>query len=276
MSGAGNDFVLFDKKNNPGLNLSPEMIRKICERRLGVGADGLILINDSDRFGFDMQYFNADGSTGSLCGNGARCALLYGFQTNRFDKQIIQFLANGVEYSGQVISSDKVIFNFNQPKNFKYNFIVKAAGQLINASFVDTGAPHIVIKISDVLKNPNDLSSAYKNIFDMPVYELGKEIRYSPDFAPDGVNVNFVDIVDDLINIRTYERGVENETLSCGTGSVAAALITHKNFYVTPPVKLKTKGGDFLEVNFKTVDHVFQDLSLTGPAEIVFKGELSI
>lgn len=276
MSGAGNDFVLFDKKLNPDLTLSGESIKKICDRRFGVGADGIIVIDDSLDLNFEMEYYNSDGSTGSLCGNGARCAIKYGTLSNRNVNELIRFKSNGKEYSGKMLNLDSIRFYLNQPEGLRLNFNVGVAGKKVNASFVNTGAPHLVINLNDLLSSEilTDLNS---NDFEsLPVYDLGREIRFSKDFAPDGVNVNFIKIGEQNIEIRTYERGVENETLACGTGSVAAAIILYENYNVNPPVELKTKGGRFLEVDFIFGGQKYQDLSLTGPAEVVFKGELSI
>jgi diaminopimelate epimerase len=222
-----------------------------------------------------MKYYNADGSTGSLCANGARCALKYGSVSGRVKKEKVKFRANEIEYSGLILDENKIKFFLNPPKNLNYNFKVKAANQLITASFADTGSPHLVIKINDVLENPANFSSFYKNIDDVPVFELGRELRYSPDFAG-GTNVNFIQVENGEIKIRTYERGVENETLACGTGSVASALISYVNDNLKPPIKLHVKSGYVLEVDFKIENQKVKELSLTGPAEIIFNGELSI
>ena len=135
-------------------------------------------------------------------------------------------------------------FNLNPPKKIKYNFKIKAFGQMITSHFADTGSPHVVIKISDILKNKVDPKSSFQNILDVPVLNIGKEIRYCDDFNPGGTNVNFIDVIDDVIHIRTYERGVEDETLACGTGSVAAAIIASVTDNLKPPITLKTYGGD--------------------------------
>ncbi len=276
LSGAGNDFVLIDRKLNPEFNLSLEFIKKICDRRKGIGADGVLLISDLSSYAFDMKYFNADGSTGSLCANGARCALKYGFVSGRVAFDLVKFKANGKDYSGVVIDEKSIKFFLNEPEKVKLNFKIKAAGQLISASYMDTGSPHVVIKSKVILENPANNFSFYRSVNDLQVYEIGKEIRYSRDFAPEGANVNFIDIVDDGINIRTYERGVENETLACGTGSVAAALISFLNDNLKPPINLFVKSGDVLKVDFSYENQKFRDVSLTGPAEVVFTGELTI
>lgn len=276
MSGAGNDFILFDRKINPELQLNPQIIRKICERRSGIGADGVLFISDSEKYAFNMEYFNADGSTGSLCGNGARCSILYGKESGRYDSERIKFLANGCDYSGQVLSSSLVKFDLQPPSEVKRNFKIKAYKQLINASYINTGSPHVVINIKDVLKDPQNPNSFYDNLDQFPVVEIGKEIRYHKDFSPIGANVNFIDVRNDLIIIRTYERGVEDETLACGTGSTAAAIIAALNGFTKQPVKLQVRSGAELIVNFTFENQSVQNVSLTGPAEATFKGELII
>ena len=276
MSGAGNDFILFDSKINPKLELTPEKIAQICNRRTGIGADGVLVLEAANEVAFGMKYFNADGYSGSLCANGSRCSLLYAAETGLASNSGISFLFNSRRYSGEVLADGRVKFNLLPPSLIKLNFKVKFAGQLVNASFADTGSPHVVIRIEDVLRNPAELKSGFSSIDDFPVFELGKEIRYHKDFAPDGTNVNFVQVVDGLVKIRTYERGVEDETLSCGTGSVASAVVLYRNGLINKPVKLSAKSGDQLVVDFKFDGQNFDDVSLTGPAKVVFNGEITI
>ncbi len=276
LSGAGNDFILFDQKINPDIELSPRLIAKLCERRTGIGADGVLLFSDSKDYPFEMSYYNSDGSTGSLCANGARCAILYANKSGRIAEGKIKFTTAGTEYSGQVLESGLIKFYLNHPKKMKQNFKIKAANQLIAASYADTGSPHVVIKINDVLKNSSDPNSFYNELKEFPVCEIGKEIRHHKDFAPHGTNVNFIQLLNGEINIRSYERGVEDETLACGTGSVAAALICFVQNNLSPPIKIRTKSGDELIVDFKIENQKVRDISLTGPAKITFKGELTI
>ncbi|KAB2838625.1 MAG: diaminopimelate epimerase [Melioribacteraceae bacterium] len=275
-SGAGNDFVLIDKKLNPGFEIKPEIIINLCDRRNGIGADGVLLISDSDSFNFTMEYFNSDSSGGMLCANGARCALNYAKLTGRIENNSAKFLSNNVEYSGVIISENKVRFNLNDPENFKFNFKIKAGGQLINASYVNSGSPHVVINIDDILSDPKNLNSAYKNINEVPVFELGKEIRNHVDFKPEGANVNFIKIENGKIFIRSFERGVEGETLACGTGIVASALISFFNYKISPSVELVAKSGESLFVDFKVEDKKVKNVSLTGSAKEIFKGEILI
>ncbi len=274
MSGAGNDFILIDKNSNPDFTLNSKSIKKLCDRRNGIGADGVITIADSSTYDFEMQYFNADGSTGSLCGNGARCAIKFADVRGRLKSNNTRFLSNGLAYSGTVLNKEEIKFFFNPPKGLKFNFDISDGRRKINACFADTGSPHVVIKAEDILSDPGNSSSAYNNLEDIPVVELGREIRYHSEFAPGGTNVNFIKLSDGKIHIRTYERGVEDETLACGTGVAASAVIGYFALGIKPPVKLVTRGGDELIVDFEEENKNIMNLSLTGPAKVTFTGEL--
>ena len=276
MSGAGNDFIIIDKSENPKFKLTDTAIRKLCDRHDGVGADGVILLSGSEKYVFVMDYFNADGSTGSLCGNGARCAIKFASDNNWSNSSNLKFLSNGVEYSGEVLSNTEIKFHLNTPSKIKYNFKVKAFNQLINAHFADTGSPHVVIKINEILTVPNTPNYYFNSFDNFPLEQIGKEIRYLPEFAPDGTNVNFVLIVEGSIHMRTYERGVESETLSCGTGSAAAAIICHVIDKINFPVTIITKRNEKLFVNFEIENQRIKNLSLTGPAKTVFSGSVPI
>ena len=271
MSGAGNDFILIYKDSHPDLVLSNDLVSNLCNRHNGIGADGIITVSGSNDYDFVMEYFNADGSTGSLCGNGARCALTYAAKVFRLRNEV-RFLSNGTEYHGEILDNS-VRFYFNEPRDLKQNFKVKASGQLITADFINTGSPHVVIHINEILKDPDKSASRYTDINDVPVYAIGREIRYLPEFAPGGTNVNFIDIRDGKLRIRTYERGVEDETLACGTGSAAAALVSFYRKEIMPPASLITYGGDELIVDFKFEDKTIKGLSLNGPVKTTFTGE---
>ncbi len=276
MSGAGNDFILIDKNKVPDIVLNQSLIKNLCDRRNGIGADGIITISDSKSYDFDMEYFNSDGSTGSLCGNGARCAIRFADLSGRIKSGKANFLSNNIPYSGEVLDKNEIKFNFNQPKNFKFNFYISAYNQKIVSSYVDTGSPHVIIRVEDILKKPENPKSSFSDVNELPVFEIGKEIRYHSDFEPIGTNVNFIKIVDSKILIRTYERGVENETLACGTGATASALIAYFNYNLMPPIHLITKGGDELIVDFSVENKSINNLSLTGPAKITFTGEFTL
>jgi diaminopimelate epimerase len=275
MSGAGNDFIILDLDKNIPFVLSNEFISKLCDRRDGIGADGVITLCGSNKYSFEMEYFNSDGSTATLCGNGARCAVRYAQMTGRLDQKG-SFTSGGTEYSGEILDNGMVRFNLNPPAEIRYNFAVKYRGQLIKAHFVNTGSPHLVINIKDMSRNPGDISPAYDNIGAVPVKDAGKEIRFLPEFAPGGVNVNFIHIKDDKLFIRTYERGVENETLACGTGSAAAAIVAYSQYKFNKPVVLHTRGGEKLTVDFEYGNGKITDLSLTGPAREIFQGSFTL
>jgi len=166
-------------------------------------------------------------------------------------------------------------FNLIPPTKSKFNFRIKAAEQLIKADFIDTGSPHIIIDIRDVLQDSKNPFSNFSKISDFPVYQLGREIRYHKDFAPSGTNVNFYTVENEKIYIRTYERGVEDETLACGTGSVATAISAFLNKKISLPISLITWGGETLIVNFDVENQKVSKVTLTGPAKIVFEGKIS-
>jgi len=216
-----------------------------------------------------MNYYNADGSTGSLCANGARCAVFYASETGRLKDVTANFVSNEAVYKAEIVKNSEVRFYLNPPKKIKYNFKIKAAGRLISAHFADTGSPHVVIDI-------NENKEVFGMLDSVQVELLGKEIRNLPEFSPDGTNVNFVDVKDDIVHIRTYERGVEAETLACGTGSVAAALICFVNKNLTVPIQIIPKSKEKLLVNFEVENSKVRNLSLTGPAKIVFTGEMKL
>lgn len=151
MTGAGNDFIFIDKKKNPALSLDPEQIRKLCNRRFGVGADGVIIIDDIDGYDFRMSYFNADGSTGSLCANGARCSIRFAEHSDRLKNKKASFIANSVQYTGEVIDEELILFNLNEPRNILIKKRLDLSSEIVDYSFTDTGSPHVVVNIDDIL-----------------------------------------------------------------------------------------------------------------------------
>jgi diaminopimelate epimerase len=277
MTGAGNDFIFIDLNENKYLSpLSSETIKSLCDRRFGIGADGVITICNLPDNSFKMEYFNSDGSTGSLCGNGARCALWFSKLKYKPSDSNMKFIYNGSEYRGEIIENEKVKFYLKSPTKVKLNFRVKIFNQLIKASFVNTGSPHLVVNIADVLKDTSQHNACYDSLENFPVFDFGRGLRYHPDFSPQGTNVNFYQDKGDELIIRTYERGVEAETLACGTGSVATALVCFLLGVKKPPIEIKTWGGDSLVVNFDVENKRISNLSLTGPAKLVFSGEIEI
>ncbi|MCW8849699.1 MAG: diaminopimelate epimerase [Melioribacteraceae bacterium] len=266
MNGAGNDFILIDSRKNVAFQLSEELIKQICDRRKGIGADGILFLEPSNLHDFKLTYYNSDGSLGSLCGNGSRCSLKYAAQNFEVDTTDIKFECNGNSYSGSVEKNNVVTFNLKSPSEIRMNFPIIYKQKPLITHFVNSGSPHSVIFWEEI--GDNNLKSFMK--FNM--FEFGKIIRNSVEFSPKGTNVNLIHLEKDNIYIRTYERGVEDETLACGTGAVASAIILKLVKKINLPIILNTFGNDKLEVNFIIVAEKFKKITLTGPAKINYIG----
>ena len=248
--GTGNDFVILDNRSNQ-YHLTSRQVRSICDRRFGIGADGLMLLNELDGYDFEMKYYNANGAESSMCGNGGRCLVKFASDQG-IKRSTYTFLA--VDGPHEATFGDDL---WVQLKMKDVNEMHEDEGNCI----VDTGSPHYVKIVSNV-KNYN-------------VFNEGKKIRYSKKFAEKGINVNFVETEEDKIYVRTYERGVENETFSCGTGVTACALVCAHNQGFNR-VEVQTLGGK-LAVEFdKIKESHFSNIWLCGPALFVFKGEIDI
>jgi diaminopimelate epimerase len=264
MTGAGNDFIMFD--NRDGKIKNPvELAQKVCDRHFGVGADGIILIEKSRKADFKMVYFNSDGSFGGMCGNGGRCAVKFANLLG-IVREKAKFEANGKLYYAEIIDSEKVRLYLPPPETKNFNLKLKLGKKFYKAHFIDTGAPHLV-----VFTDENNI----KNIEKINVNHLGRLLRYHPRFE-NGTNVNFVSIInEDKIRMRTYERGVEGETLACGTGSVASAIASVEIKNLKLPVKVKTTSGEILIINYVFDKNKLRFLSLEGSAKIICEGKLS-
>ena len=252
--GAGNDFILIDARSMEYKSFEEFQINNICNRNFGIGADGLILIKDHKKLDFEMIYYNSDGLLSSMCGNGARCAVAFAHKKNICSKQTI-FMAYDGPHKGLVLSKNSIKLSFNDILTVEENDY----GLLI-----DSGSPHLLIY--------------KKELDDLNVRELGSSIRYSKKFLKQGVNVNFIKHIDgNKIKLRTYERGVEDETLSCGTGAVAAAISAHHNGLVKDfsEILIETLGG-LLKVNFNFKKKLYNNIYLSGIAQKVFSGKISI
>jgi diaminopimelate epimerase len=250
--GTGNDFIIIDNRQLR-LKLNEEQVLIMCDRRFGIGADGLMLIEEQDGYDFKMVYFNSDGKPGSMCGNGGRCIVHLTHQL-KISGQHGKFIASDGEHSFH-IQNEKIFLKMNE-----VNQIEKIGSDF----FLNTGSPHYIVWV-------NDIDS-------VDVFNEGRKIRYSDRFKAEGTNVNFVMHTDDGIFVRTYERGVENETLSCGTGVTASAIVAHYSGKIKNDslCKVRVIGGK-LEVNYKKMDDEFYtDIYLIGPAENVFSGEIEI
>ncbi|MDD5258491.1 MAG: diaminopimelate epimerase [bacterium] len=268
-SGAGNDFVVIDNRRKIVPSAAVRLAVKLCQPKTGIGADGLILLERSAQADFRMRIFNPDGSEAEMCGNGARCiARFASLKKIAPAKMIFETMAGLI--SAQVKDRD-VKLHMSDPHSLKDNLSVKLGGQSRKVLFINTGVPHAIMFVNNIDK--------------VPVFEWGRIIRYHRLFKPAGTNVNFVSKMDQhTIAIRTYERGVENETLACGTGSVAAAIVSAYARNLSSPVQVHTRGGDILTVYFKFqstfnagmkgAGKTFYDVYMEGRVKFVFEGEL--
>jgi len=249
--GTGNDFVIIDNRE---LDLSHDdqlLFSRLCHRKFGIGADGIILIQDHSELDFEMVYFNADGKTGSMCGNGARCAVRFADQNGLILNGLTKFLACDGMHKAE-INEDQISIQMKDVGEVEVN---------VDYFFLDTGSPHYV--------------EFMKGVDEVNVLEEGRMIRNNDRFKEKGTNVNFAEDFDDHIYVRTYERGVENETLSCGTGVVAVALSAYVKGILTDQIcNIKTKGGH-LSIRFEPGQNKFKNIYLQGPALHVYNGVIN-
>lgn len=251
--GTGNDFVILENRDNRYDGITPKQVKQICNRRFGVGADGLMLLNNHPNLDFEMVYFNADGNPSSMCGNGGRCLVQFARERG-MHKSTYTFMAVDGQHEADIDLHDMIRLKMQDVNKVEYH-----SGHVV----LNTGSPHFV-------KFAN-------HVEDIDVVETGREIRYSKEFEKEGINVNFVETIDeDGIFVRTYERGVEDETLSCGTGVTASALMNAHNEKGFNRVEVKTPGGH-LSVEFNKIDDEhFDNIWLCGPAVLVYKGVIEI
>jgi diaminopimelate epimerase len=251
--GTGNDFIILDNRNNEVGQLSPQQIHHLCDRKFGIGADGLMLLSIKEGYDFEMLYYNADGNESSMCGNGGRCLVKFAYEMG-IHKSLYKFLAIDGEHKAEINTKGIVRLKMQD---------VNEVEEHGSYSILNTGSPHF-IKFAN-------------NVKDIDVVESGRDIRYSKAFEQKGINVNFVEKLDEsTIFVRTYERGVEDETLSCGTGVTAAALVSAHNDNGFNDVAIKTTGGN-LHVEFEKMSEThFTNIWLCGPATFVFKGQIEL
>lgn len=250
--GTGNDFVIIDGRESNPL-LSTEQIHRLCDRRFGIGGDGLMILLPHEQYDFVMKYYNADGKEGSMCGNGGRCIVQFAMDLGIVNEKYIFWAADGL-HEAELDLNGSIRLKMNDVKNIN---------QIKGDYILNTGSPHYV-KFVNGLENYD-------------VFEEGKTIRNSESFQKEGINVNFVESLgEDSIFVRTFERGVENETWSCGTGVTASALVSAHNEIGFNNVYVKTLGGE-LSVEFERLsENEYKDIWLVGPATFVFKGEIEI
>ncbi|MFK5854792.1 MAG: diaminopimelate epimerase [Bacteroidota bacterium] len=253
--GNGNDFIILDNSSN-NISLNTMQINKLCDRRFGIGADGLILLSPSINYDFGMVYFNSDGNVSSMCGNGGRCIAAFANLRGIVGGKMKFDAYDGVH---EAIIEKELVTATEWDVSLQLAD-VSSVDKNDSYYFLNTGSPHYVEFVDNVL----DINMAVE----------GKKIRISNIFKPDGTNVNFVEIGDDSVFVRTFERGVEAETLSCGTGVTASAIAvflqTGRN-----KVMVNTKGGNF-EISFSYDDNVFTNIWLRGPATLVFEGNITV
>ena len=251
-NGAGNDFILIDDRKNL-INDNKSLITYLCDRHFGIGADGLIILKESSNSDFEILHYTSDGNLGSLCGNGSRCAVLFAF-----NKDIIS--TNTVFHAFDGIHNAEILGNGLIKMDMKLNSDIVSNSY---GTWLDTGSPHLVVENNDT--------------DELDVNNEGRLIRYNDFYKEEGVNVNFVEkISDNQFKIRTYERGVENETLACGTGSTASAICM--NFLGrtnSSNITMQCKGGD-LNVKFHSSEKDYNEISITGPAKKVFEGTIEV
>jgi diaminopimelate epimerase len=248
--GTGNDFIMIDQRKDHYIDKSDvELIEKMCDRRFGIGADGLILLENHENLDFEMVYFNADGKQSSMCGNGGRCIIAFAKFLNHIENEC-QFMAIDGPHEGKINENGEVELKMNDVKDI----------QSIGKDYVlDTGSPHYICFNDDVMG--------------LNIIKEGQKIRYNETYTSEGINVNFVEVKEDGILVATYERGVEGETLSCGTGVTAAALaFAESNPNISKAVAIQAKGGK-LKIKFEKTDRGYSDIWLCGPAEQVFRGK---
>ncbi len=260
MSGSGNDFIIVD--NREGVveeNDLQKRIAKVCRRKMSVGADGFILLEKSETVDFKWRFFNSDGSVAEMCGNGARCAARFAY-LNKIAGERMSFetIAGIVSAS---VTEDGVKIKMPDPLDIRTDYIIELAKGPLSVCSVNTGVPHVVVH-ADKLDR-------------VDVTGQGREIRFHRIYAPAGTNVNFVSMGESgVMTIRTYERGVEDETLACGTGSVAGAVIMALKTKAPSPVQVLTKGGATLKIHFEQNGERFGNVYLEGDARAVYSGNL--
>ena len=262
MVAAGNDFIVLDNRKRKLTGNYSQLSKELCKQHFSIGADGLLILENSNIADFKMLYFNSDGSQAAMCGNGARCIAYYAY-INKIANREMQFETLTGVIKAKVIDS-KVRISFAEPKDIRIDFSLQAENLYLVVSYVNTGVPHTVIFVD--------------NIEEAKVNELGRKIRYHTKFLPAGTNANFVKVVNKhQLHIRTYERGIEAETFACGTGAVATAVISAIKGLVKSPVRCKTTGGELLTVYFKfagindLVTPVY-NINLEGKVKVVFSG----
>ena len=260
MSGSGNDFILVDNRNKvlDETDLT-HFIASVCRRKMSVGADGFILVENSKEADFEWRFFNSDGSLAEMCGNGARCVARFAYLNKIAEAQMSFKTQAGIVHAQ--VNDDRVKIKMPNPSDFKKDYALPLkVGSLIISS-VNTGVPHVVVEVDDI-ENAD-------------VVELGREIRFHEKFGVAGTNVNFIRLLENgAIAVRTYERGVEDETLACGTGAVASAIVMAEKSSIPPPVNILTRSGERLNIYYAEKEGNYFDIYLEGDARTIYEARL--
>jgi diaminopimelate epimerase len=262
MNGAGNDFVMLDNRDGQ-LALSGEQIAHLCDRNRGVGADGLLAVeNAQSESDYRMRYYNADGGEAEMCGNGARCFARFVDKVAERDGQPVKFETIAGIVGGE-FEGDEVKITLSEPFDLQMGNTLLIDGTEKTVHSVNTGVPHAVMVLDD--------------IEDIDIRTAGAALRYHDHFSPAGTNANFQLVLgSDTIAIRTYERGVEDETLACGTGMVANAIVHNQLTGAEPPIHVQVRGGESLRVGWQRDGDAYRNVTLTGPADFVFEGTIHV
>jgi diaminopimelate epimerase len=255
-SGSGNDFIMIDNRAG-AFPATPGLIARMCERGVSIGADGLILVEPSQKAAVRMRYYNSDGGEVEMCGNGARCFVAFARELGIASEPLV------FETMERVLSGwadgRAVTVELGEARATRLNLDLRVDGVTYRAHFTNTGVPHVVIFCYQLEQ--------------VDVETIGRSIRFHDQFQPNGTNVDFVHVTaNGELEIRTYERGVEGETLACGTGVAAAAVIAHLVSDVKPPVNVHVRSGDVLIVNFRREGEAFAAITLSGPVTYVYDG----
>ncbi len=261
LSGSGNDFIFIDNRDRKyDADRMIDFVQAVCRRGLSVGADGLMFIEPSEKADFKWRFFNADGSEGEMCGNGGRCAVRFARQIG-IRKEAVSFetIAGMIDAS---ISGSRVRLRMTQPFDFKPGVRVSLDGREVDLDFLNTGVPHAVWYVEDAEA--------------AEVFRVGRLIRRHEAFAPAGTNANFCQVTGPrAIKIRTYERGVEDETLACGTGTVASSILAASRGMVESPVDVKVRSGEILTISFTGRGNEVRDVYMEGDTRLVYEGEIT-
>jgi len=262
MVASGNDFIVIDNREEVFDAGDISLIKRMCTRRLSIGADGLILLEGEEGFDFSMRYFNSDGHEASMCGNGGRCVALFARLLDVVDGRMTFRAKAGVYHASiESLSGEKadVTLSMPDPIDIRPKNIVRIGNRSFTYGSIDTGVPHVVLKV-------DELES-------LDVVETGSRIRHHPLFIETGTNVDFIEVREqNRIRVRTYERGVEDETLSCGTGAVASAIMASIWTGAAGPIVVETASGEDLRISFEKEGFDFKGVSLRGEAKVVYQG----